>query len=194
MSEVKDNKQTLIKSALSLFAHKGFDGVSTMEIVEAANVTKPTMYYYFGSKEGLLQEILSTFYGNLIEGLSKAVSLPEDIPLTFFRLSKVYFDTAVKYSDFFLLRAGLNLRYGEDTAYLCAKKYLEHETSIIYNFFSAATNHAGNLKGKEDLCTISFIGTINATISSYLQTGNEDLISDETIYRLRQQFLYGIYS
>ncbi len=194
MGEAKDNKQTLINSALSLFAHKGFDGVSTAEIVDRANVTKPTMYYYFGSKEGLLQVILSTYYGELNEALSRAVSLPEDIPLTFFRLSKVYFDTAVKNRDFFLLRAGLNLRYGEDVAYINAKKYLEQETSIIYNFFSVAANHAGNMKGKEHLCTISFIGIINSTISSYLQTGNEDLISDETIYRLRQQFLYGIYS
>lgn len=194
MTDSKDNRQTLIGCALELFSKKGFDGTSTAEIVETAGVSKPTMYHYFGSKEGLLCDVLSLYYGRFLEDLQRAVTLPEDIPLTFFRLAKVYFDTAQGNIPFFRFRAGLTLRDGEDTAYIAAKNYIEQESRIITEFFNKAAQYVGNIRGKEALCTISFVGTINATISAYLQSGEDSLISDDTIYRLRQQFLYGIFS
>lgn len=194
MADSRDNKQTIISGALELFSKKGFDGTSTAEICERAGVTKPTMYHYFGSKEGLLDDILLIHYKSFLDNLSMAATLPEDIPLTFFRLAKVYFDNALRDEPFFRFRAGLTLRNGEDTAYISSKKYIEQEGKIITDFFYTASQHIGNIRGKETLCTISFIGTINATISAYLQTGDETLVSDDTIYRLRQQFLYGIYS
>lgn len=194
MNENKDNKQEIIQCALRLFSKKGFDGTSTMEIVTAAKVTKPTMYHYFGSKEGLLEDILRLYYEPFIKDLEQAATLPEDIALTFFRLAKVYFDSAVRSQDFFRFRAGMMLRDGEDTAYVTAKPYQEKEGRIVKDFFDKAAECAGNIKGKEELCTISFIGTVNATISAYLQSGNDKLLTDDTIYRLRQQFIYGIYS
>lgn len=194
MAEHKDNKQELLRCALELFAQKGFDGTSTMDIVNAAKVTKPTMYHYFGSKEGLLCEILDTFYAQLLKKLEDAVNLPQDIALTFYRLAKTYFETAAENEDFFRFRAGLMLRTGEDTAYLAARQYIDKEALIIKTFFDVATEQAGNLKGKEELCTITLIGILNSTISAYLHSGDKKFLSDDTIYRLRQQFIYGIYS
>ena len=121
-------------------------------------------------------------------------NIPTDERNLAWKAAKVYFDTAQGNVAFFRFRAGLTLRDGEDTAYIAAKKYIVEESRIITDFFNKASQHIGNIRGKEILCTISFIGTINATISSYLQTGDEQLVSDDTIYRLRQQFLYGIYS
>lgn len=193
MSESTDNKQKILSIALKLFAKKGYDAVSTLEIAQTAGITKPTMYYYFGSKEGLLSEVLSTQYTRFLSDLEAATSLPEDIALTFFRLMRVYFDYALQNRNFILFKSGF-YRVGEDTAYIYAKPYIEKESAIIENVFNVAANHAGNIKGKEKTCTISFIGTASATINVYLHTGDEKLLSDETIYRLRQQFLYGIYS
>ena len=48
----------IARSAARLFAEKGYDATSVREIVEAAGVTKPTLYYHFGSKEGLAQALL----------------------------------------------------------------------------------------------------------------------------------------
>ncbi len=46
-------KKAILRVAARLFATRGFEATSVREIVEAAGVTKPTLYYYFGSKEGL---------------------------------------------------------------------------------------------------------------------------------------------
>src|SRR6476620_6600212 len=51
----------LLEAAVRLFAHKGYPATSTREIVEAAGVTKPMLYYYFQSKEGLLAAALAHF-------------------------------------------------------------------------------------------------------------------------------------
>lgn len=45
--------QKILEAALSLFAEKGFEATSIREICEAAGITRPTLYYFFESKEGL---------------------------------------------------------------------------------------------------------------------------------------------
>ena len=59
---VMDNKELILKSALDLFYAKGYDAVGVQEIVDKAGISKPTLYYYFGSKLGLLQNLLETGY------------------------------------------------------------------------------------------------------------------------------------
>jgi AcrR family transcriptional regulator len=51
-------RKALILAGISLFAEKGYAGTSVREIVSLAGVTKPVLYYYFQSKEGLFQAIL----------------------------------------------------------------------------------------------------------------------------------------
>jgi AcrR family transcriptional regulator len=43
----------LMTSAIALFARKGYAASTVREIVGAAGVTKPALYYHFGSKEGI---------------------------------------------------------------------------------------------------------------------------------------------
>ena len=45
--------------AARLFATRGYDATSVRTIAEEAGVTKPTLYYHFGSKEGLAQALLT---------------------------------------------------------------------------------------------------------------------------------------
>ncbi len=49
----------IARVAARLFATRGYDATSVREIVAAAGVTKPTLYYHFGSKEGLAQALLT---------------------------------------------------------------------------------------------------------------------------------------
>jgi TetR/AcrR family transcriptional regulator len=51
-------KNALFSAAVTLFAEKGYASTSVREIVALAGVTKPVLYYYFESKEGLFRAIL----------------------------------------------------------------------------------------------------------------------------------------
>lgn len=51
-------RERLLKAAVELFARKGYAATGVQEIVAACGVTKPVLYYYFGSKEGLFLELM----------------------------------------------------------------------------------------------------------------------------------------
>lgn len=56
--ENPDVRERLLREALRLFTSRGYAATTVREIVEAAGVTKPVLYYYFNSKEGLYLEIM----------------------------------------------------------------------------------------------------------------------------------------
>ncbi len=53
-----NTRDRLLETATALFAEKGYAGTSVREIVDRAGVSKPVLYYYFKSKEGLFYAIL----------------------------------------------------------------------------------------------------------------------------------------
>jgi len=64
--------------AARLFASRGFDATSVRTIVEAAGVTKPTLYYHFGSKEGLAQALLTNPMTEFVTHLKHCLAASDD--------------------------------------------------------------------------------------------------------------------
>lgn len=48
----------IMQAAVEAFGRRGYAATSVREIVEHAGVTKPVLYYHFGSKEGLMKAII----------------------------------------------------------------------------------------------------------------------------------------
>lgn len=59
-----DAKQRIISASLSLFSRKGFDATSVKKIAEEAKVTKALIYYYFKSKEEILDHLIESMLGD----------------------------------------------------------------------------------------------------------------------------------
>lgn len=70
-------RERLLASALQLFNEKGYAAASVREIVQTAGVTKPVLYYYFGSKEGIYLELMQSSYGSF-ETLAAGSISPDD--------------------------------------------------------------------------------------------------------------------
>ncbi len=68
----------MARVAARLFADRGFDATSVREIVEAAGVTKPTLYYHFGSKQGLAEALLTRPMGEFVATLRGLVERESD--------------------------------------------------------------------------------------------------------------------
>jgi AcrR family transcriptional regulator len=66
-------RQRLLDRATELFARKGYASTTVREIVAAAGVTKPVLYYYFRNKEGLYLELMK-------EAWSRFDTILESIP------------------------------------------------------------------------------------------------------------------
>ena len=57
-----DTRRKVLDAAIEVFAAKGYSGASVNELLAATGLSKPTLYYYFGSKEGLFRAILDFAY------------------------------------------------------------------------------------------------------------------------------------
>ncbi len=68
----------ILQAALELFSQKGFAATSVREIVLRAGVTKPALYYHFGSKEGLLRAIVDQGFDELDEVVRQKVAQAAD--------------------------------------------------------------------------------------------------------------------
>jgi TetR/AcrR family transcriptional regulator len=53
------SSERILTTALDLFAVRGYDATSVREICEAAGITKPTLYHFYGSKDGVLRALVS---------------------------------------------------------------------------------------------------------------------------------------
>lgn len=58
-------REALMKAALNLFTRRGYAATTVRELVEAAGVTKPVLYYHFGSKEGLFLALMRAHFDHL---------------------------------------------------------------------------------------------------------------------------------
>jgi AcrR family transcriptional regulator len=66
-----ETKQRLIATAFELFKQKGYEAVTINQICEAVEIVKNTFYYYFESKEALLEAAVGSYkslsMGNIAE-------------------------------------------------------------------------------------------------------------------------------
>ncbi|RKD33928.1 TetR/AcrR family transcriptional regulator [Thermohalobacter berrensis] len=67
--KVSDKKSRILKVAEEVFAEVGYDGARVDDIAKRAEVNKALIYYYFQSKE----DILNTLLTNLMEDTKKMV-------------------------------------------------------------------------------------------------------------------------
>ena len=66
-------RQRLLREAADLFSRNGYAGTSVGEIVAAAGVTKPALYYHFESKEGLYLRLMEEGLGHFRDALDAAL-------------------------------------------------------------------------------------------------------------------------
>jgi AcrR family transcriptional regulator len=69
-------RRRLLRAAVGLFDRKGYSAASVREIVERAGVTKPVLYYHFGSKEGLLLAVLDQAAERFTTTIARALERP----------------------------------------------------------------------------------------------------------------------
>jgi TetR/AcrR family transcriptional regulator len=104
------NRERIFLTAAGLFANKGYAGTPVREIVEAAGVTKPTLYYYFKNKEDLYIQLIdlamTTFSWVLDHSASRTGTMRE-------RLTGLFSDLYELFREYvYLLRLVNSMIYG----------------------------------------------------------------------------------
>ena len=69
-----NTRSQILRAALKKFAHAGYAGTSVQDIVDAACVTKPALYYHFQSKAGLYQALIDYAHDERLRLMQEAVA------------------------------------------------------------------------------------------------------------------------
>jgi len=92
-------KATIFRAAAKLFAEKGYNGVSMREISEQSSVTKPTIYYYFGNKEGIYKALIQEALAYHTEDLKQISLLNIPVKQKLVELMKRRFQVSLRHPE-----------------------------------------------------------------------------------------------
>lgn len=74
----EEKKTIILNTAQDLFFHNGIANTSVVDIAKQANVSKVTIFNYFGSKETLAREVMQRYIDNIVSVGEKI--LKEQVP------------------------------------------------------------------------------------------------------------------
>ncbi len=187
-----DSRSALLRTALTLFSSRGYDAVGVQEIAAAAGITKPTLYHFFGSKQGLLEALFQGAATELDAAVAEACRYEGDLPRTLDRIAAAHIDFATAEPVAYRLELALYFSARENPARAVAINHFNRRQALLEAVFVEATRQHDNLRGKHRRYAFSFVGALNSYI--VLQLDGELTITDRLRRDIVQQFSYGIYS
>jgi len=184
--------EKIMEKALEAFALKGYENIGVQEICNASGITKPTLYHYFGSKTGLLIEIMTEYSKRLVRDIADASTYHGDLPLTINKTVKAYFVFARNNKSFYRLLLNLFFAPPQSSFSKISQQYMKRQTQILETLFKRASEDHGNMKHKEKRNAITFLGFINSYIGLWMN--GEAELNDDQVFSASHQFMHGIYS
>ena len=79
MKKGEKRKQELLKIAYDMFLSRGYENTSVDEIIAGAQIAKGTFYYYFPSKEQLLEDVIDMMIESEAETVRQIIG--SDLPV-----------------------------------------------------------------------------------------------------------------
>ena len=190
-----DNREKILQCALELFYARGYDAVGVQEIADKAGVTKPTMYYYFGSKYGLLEALVNEKLSNLNTAMRQAADYHGNVPGTLYRMASQLIDLANENRKMYVLMMALYYSAKENEAYRAIRPLITELYGIIVHFFEDATPQLGNIRGRQEQFAMGFLGILNQYILRMCEKTEEGcVVEEEKKHSLVNQFMYGIFT
>ena len=92
-------RKLLLSGATDLFASKGYAATTVREIVERAGVSKPVLYYYFRSKEGIYLDLMREPFGRFAAVVEETLHSGGSARERLFRLCLMAYDIFAEHID-----------------------------------------------------------------------------------------------
>jgi TetR/AcrR family transcriptional regulator len=192
MDTQQDTRRAITEAALTLFSRRGYESTGIQEVVDAVGITKPTLYYYFGSKQGLLEAVVAE-YGEILAGIvRREAEYHSDLVMNLSGLFRETLSFAGEHRDFFRLMMGLFSSAPETAAVATGRRLREALVSMLEALFTAAGRDHGNMKNRQKIYAESFMGLLETW--GILEVNNEILMDDPLRYRIIHQYMHGIFS
>ncbi len=194
-----DTRRIILAGALELFSKRGYEAVGVQEIVDTAGITKPTLYYHFGSKEGLFRALAEEEYARFNDAIRKAaVYVPhpteyeKDILPALVALSLAYYRYATAHGQFYRMQMALSFAPPESEVGSIVRSMNAAQYTIVASMFAAIGQQHGNVRGKEQMLAALFIGLINTRIALFY--GGHGSLTERTARETARLFMHGMFA
>lgn len=188
-----DTRTVILSSALELFTARGYDAVGVQEVVDAAGVTKPTLYHHFGSKRGLLEVLLAEHFRRLEAAVrAAAVYRKGDLTGTLNRLAAAFFRQAEESPVHYRMQLSMWFAPADSEAHAVVAAPQERLYRLVEELFRLAAADHGNMAGRQAAYAATFIGMVHTWIG--LRLGGLVRLDEALTRRAVHQFEHGIYS
>jgi AcrR family transcriptional regulator len=192
MENIRQTKEHILKVARQQFFKKGFAATSINTIVDAASVTKPTVYYHFKSKEGLFAALVEEAYDRCFEHRSKMVDENAVASEKIYQVINADFNFCLSQPE--LLRFVLSLTFAlPDEHGIDVKTKHLRDYEFFYELIKQGTD-----QGQLHCCdtasaALALQGIIAVNIMSFLEMGHEsDFLSPTRARDVADIFLGGV--
>lgn len=124
-------RERLLTAAMEQFTRRGYAATSVRELCEAAEVTKPVLYYYFKSKEGLYLELMKNAYALFESTVAKLTMYTGGIREQITQFCEDIFDTGM--TNIPILRLIYSIYYGtpQGAPHFNLEQYYDRMLEII---------------------------------------------------------------
>jgi AcrR family transcriptional regulator len=161
-------RQRLLAGATELFARKGYASTTVREIVQAAGVTKPALYYYFQNKEGIYLELMrdakARFEALIDSGRKEIGAVRERVLYISEQIFQLLFDQIE------IARVVLSIHYGpaQGAPFIDFNAFHLKFEELIENLIREGIRKGEFRKGNVMDMTWAVLGAINVAIESQL--------------------------
>lgn len=186
------NRERLLDEALEAFVARGYEGTGVQLLCERGEVTKPTLYYYFSNKAGVLESLLEREFGDLITRFRQSCAYTSDLTGTLYGVSRYFLESLSRRPRTGHLFLQLSFQAPESEAHSAFEKYRQHIHESLVMLFSRAEKDHGNFRGRSDQYAYLFAGFLQSTLGMVLAQGS--MISESILKDLLHRFEHGIYS
>lgn len=185
-----DNRKKILDSALRLFATRGYDATGVQEIVKRAGLSKPTLYHYFGSKQGLLEELVARQFANLTQAINSRFKPEDDLEKSLTQLAWLHFEYARDNEEFYKML--LIFWYSPQGSFTSktAAGYMEKNMAFFVSALCASDKTAQQPQQQKEFQASSFMGLMNTYIGMAFHGYLE--LTRELAQKSVRNFLYGI--
>lgn len=189
--ERKDlKKKHIICTAIKVFSIKGYHATTVKDVVEAADISVGTFYFYFKNKEDLFEilydEVSEELFNNALcaamENINKEIDLGFSMAIAFF-LKVIELNKPL--AKILLIEAvGLNPNFERKRAEV-TQKYVNYTAGYFQEMQQCSNISIPDVK----IFSLAFIGTLYNVIMEWLQTNSTNSLTDcayaLTIYNLQ---------
>lgn len=148
IKRTQDKKNQVIKAAFNLMNQDtGIENLTMDEIAKNANVSKTSVFKYFGSKDNLIYEVFKIFLDKLGETAKEIMvqNKPFEETLILMSQNKIHYLEKVN-RQFYIDLMDFYTKKGDDGLTLIMQQYNKESSGIMLDLF-----HRGRKEGKVDL-------------------------------------------